>query len=59
MRRYIEVLAMMSLLGMTGVVEAAPGIVGKSAPEWGVTKWKQLPNGSTSLDVEDFKGKVP
>lgn len=34
------------------------GIVGQQAPDWSVSQWKQLPDGVTTLNVEDFRGKV-
>ncbi len=34
------------------------GILKRQAPAWEVTQWFQLPDGKTSLDVNDFKGKV-
>ncbi|MCH7870168.1 MAG: TlpA family protein disulfide reductase [Planctomycetes bacterium] len=37
---------------------AAPGILNKPAPGWGVKKWLNLADGVRSLDVSDFKGKV-
>jgi thiol-disulfide isomerase/thioredoxin len=36
----------------------AAGIAGRSAPSWNVERWHQLPQGSDSLDVGDFKGKA-
>jgi len=33
-------------------------LIGKPAPTWGVGKWFNLPEGKSSLDVSDFKGKV-
>ncbi len=35
----------------------ATGILGQKAPSFGVDKWIQT-NGKSSLDIEDFKGKV-
>jgi thiol-disulfide isomerase/thioredoxin len=37
---------------------AAPGILNRAAPSWGVKKWLNLPDGARSLDISDFKGKV-
>ncbi|MEM7394680.1 MAG: TlpA disulfide reductase family protein [Verrucomicrobiota bacterium] len=34
------------------------GILNQTAPTWGADRWFQLEEGKTSLDVEDFKGKV-
>lgn len=34
------------------------GIVGRQAPDWSVSQWKQLPEGTTTLNVDDFRGKV-
>ena len=34
------------------------GILKRQAPSWKVTQWFHLPDGKTSLDVDDFKGKV-
>ena len=34
------------------------GIVGQQAPKWETSKWIGLPEGKTSLDVDDIKGKV-
>ena len=34
------------------------GIVGKQAPSWSVSKWFNLPKGTESLDVKDYRGKV-
>ena len=32
------------------------GVLNLEAPSWGVTDWIQLPEGTLSLDVSDFKG---
>ncbi|MDP7134267.1 MAG: redoxin family protein, partial [Planctomycetota bacterium] len=37
---------------------SARGILGQKAPSWGVTEWKNLPEGKKQLDLEDFKSKV-
>ena len=34
------------------------GIVGQQAPKWETSNWIGLPEGKTSLDVDDVKGKV-
>lgn len=34
------------------------GIRGQRAQKWGVEKWLNLPEGKSSLDIEDYKGKV-
>lgn len=34
------------------------GIVGQQAPDLSVSQWKQLPDGVTTLNIEDFRGKV-
>ncbi|WP_417848848.1 TlpA family protein disulfide reductase [Thalassoglobus sp.] len=34
------------------------GIVGQQAPAWSVSEWRQLPVGVTTLNVDDFRGKV-
>ena len=34
------------------------GIVGQSAPSWGVAQWTNLPRDKKALDVTDFSGKV-
>jgi thiol-disulfide isomerase/thioredoxin len=34
------------------------GIVGKPAPEWGVDRWLNLPEGKTTIDVSDYRNKV-
>jgi thiol-disulfide isomerase/thioredoxin len=34
------------------------GIVGNAAPNWEVTQWGNLPAGTTSLDVDYYKGKT-
>ncbi len=49
------------LAGLSGAVanpRAKPGIVGKSAPSWGVREWINLPDKKTTLDIAEFKGKV-
>ncbi|MDP6044110.1 MAG: sialate O-acetylesterase, partial [Phycisphaerae bacterium] len=33
-------------------------MLNKQAPKWDVGPWHQLPEGKTSLDISDFKGKV-
>jgi hypothetical protein len=38
--------------------QARRGIEGIKAPTWNVGEWVQFPEGKTSLDVADFKGKV-
>jgi thiol-disulfide isomerase/thioredoxin len=35
-----------------------PGILGRRAPEWSVDQWHNLPEGKSSLDVTDYRGKV-
>ena len=37
---------------------AASPMLGKQAPKWDVGPWHQLPDGKSSLDISDFKGKV-
>ncbi len=37
---------------------SSSGIKNQKAPPWGVTKWSQLPEGKTKLDIDDYKGKV-
>ncbi len=37
---------------------SARGILGKEAPAWGVKEWINLPEGQTTLDINDYKGKV-
>ena len=46
--------------GQSGSVNTKPqrGIVGQQAPAWVTSKWIGLPDGKTSLDVADVKGKV-
>jgi peroxiredoxin len=34
------------------------GIEGKPAPKWDIKEWFNLPEGKTTLDLKDFKGKV-
>ncbi len=34
------------------------GIIGQQAPNWSVSQWKQLPVGITTLNVDDFRGKI-
>lgn len=34
------------------------GIVGQRAPNWSISEWMQLPEGVTTLNVNDFRGKV-
>ena len=47
------------LLAVTHLAQGqTPGILGTTAPRWGVTDWFNLPDGSKSLDIGDFKGKV-
>ena len=36
----------------------ARGILDQKAPSFGVTQWRNLPKGKTTLDIDDFKGKV-
>ena len=57
--RWIPIL--LGILFVSGtLVNGAPerGIVGRAAPAWGVTQWHQLPEGKTSLDLADYKGKI-
>ena len=35
-----------------------PGILDQTAPSWGVEKWLNLPEGTTSIDIADYQGKV-
>ena len=48
------------LLAVAGSVMAdnESGILGKSAPEWSVDQWLNLPPGKKTLDIQDFRGKV-
>ena len=51
--------ALIGLIFLAAITaKAAPGITGQTAPKWGVSEGRQLPEGKTSLDIEDFKGKV-
>jgi hypothetical protein len=34
------------------------GILSRPAPPWSVTDWINLPNPKTSLEVDDYRGKV-
>jgi thiol-disulfide isomerase/thioredoxin len=34
------------------------GIVGEAAPNWTISDWHQLPEGATSLNVDNYRGKV-
>lgn len=36
----------------------AGAVLGQPAPDWGVTEWTNLPEGTKKLDVDDFTGKV-
>lgn len=48
-----------ALLLMGGFASAQNGgIAGKSAPDWKVSQWHQLPEGKKSLSPADYKGKV-
>lgn len=52
-------LASLLLLGLAGTAVAqSPGIDNQPAPAWTVDAWINLPDGATSLDVTDLKGKV-
>ena len=44
--------------GQTDSHRSKLGIAGELAPEWKTSKWIGLPNGKTSLDIPDVKGKV-
>ncbi len=35
-----------------------PGILGQQAPAWNIDQWHNLPDGISSLDVDDFRGQV-
>ncbi len=39
-------------------VKLRRGIIGEAAPTWQIREWRHLPQGKTSLDIEDFQGKV-
>ena len=57
----MELLRITAALGLSAVITghvSARGILGKQAPSWGVTEWKNLPEGKKQLDLKDFKGKV-
>lgn len=34
------------------------GILNQKAPSFGVIQWRHLPKGKTTIDIDDFKGKV-
>jgi thiol-disulfide isomerase/thioredoxin len=34
------------------------GIVGQQAPDWSVSECRRLPDGTTTLNVDNFRGKV-
>jgi len=47
------------MISFSGVAAAQQrGILGKQAPQWDVTQWFQLPDGTNDIDVGNFKGKV-
>ncbi len=54
--RWLGVLVACSFLAVAA--RSQTGITGKPAPQWGIKKWIQLPEGKTALEVGDLKGKV-
>ncbi len=54
------------LIGLCGMVGAHPtvaqhrnlGILNLPAPPLGVTEWMNLPEGKTSLNISELRGKV-
>lgn len=55
----VAIVILTSVMCFGGVAEAQQrGIMGQQAPQWGVTEWSQLPKGTNTIDVGDFKGKV-
>jgi len=45
-------------LSASQVFAQTRGILGRDAPAWRVDQWFNLPTGLTTIDVDDFKGKV-
>ena len=59
-RRWIISLGILLMIGFwykTSIARQG-GILNQKAPSLGVTEWSNIPEGKTSLDIEDFKGKV-
>lgn len=55
----IKKVAMMLLLVMIMSTSiSAKGIEGKTAPDWPVDKWINLPDGQEELSISDYHGKV-
>jgi thiol-disulfide isomerase/thioredoxin len=55
----IVVAALLLLLVSTSDTHAKKyGIEGKSAPEWEVSEWLNLPDGKNAISIKEYKGKV-
>ena len=59
---FVVAFACMTLVGSNALAQSStrqkPGIVGQQAPQWKTSTWHQLPDGKTSLNIDDYKGKV-
>ena len=62
MPRLIHVVAVLFLILSSTVAisfaQSQPGIRGQAAPSWQVDTWFNLAEGTDSIDVADFRGKV-
>ena len=56
-RVFIVVLAMVFGFPAHSMAQSR-GILGREAPSWRVDQWFQLPEGTESIDVQDYRGKV-
>ena len=56
MIRYFLVAAVTIIFPL--LCSAEKGITGKTAPDWKISDWHQLPEGKKSLQPADFRGKV-
>lgn len=52
------IIALLNLRGMNAQDRSPPGILGLPAPEWGVAQWVNLPPGTNTLDIGDYKGRT-
>jgi len=57
---YLDAEQYLKVLAAAGEAKAQPrrGVLGKPAPNLGVSTWFNLPEGTRSVDIADYKGKV-
>ncbi len=55
---YVAVVACCVLMSQVHSASAEDNSTGMMAPTWGKTEWINLPQAKSSLDIEDYRGRV-